>query len=417
MLWGNWSGSEGSVEWWDIEKEGNESELEEETEVTHAVDHTLLIEGEISGFGGDETGSLDSDDGYEVAGLSILKSLGGVADWVLLGDVRGSTDGVIGSESAASPGVVIGEWSSVEESDIDLGVSLVVPSESSKLGELDNLLVSINWVLVLIQPIWISALVNWVFHVVVGINLSPCGHQVRVPEEWGFVNLVSITFCWQDGLGGGHLPNSDWSDTIVIENKEVGVHTGSSLNHTDLEITERNELCVYEMVSLRISRLPFHDIELWVFIGKRDSWNHIASKIDTEDEHSGQGEWYLEDDEEDERGDLWNVGLKGVSNGFLQVIENESTFLNTVDDGAEVVIKQNHISSIFSNIRAGSHGNTDIGFLDSWGIVDTITSDGDDMTGLLTGINNKQFLGRSGSGKHDLFLGNPINEISTFFWV
>jgi len=44
VLWGNWSGSEGSVEWWDIKEKGYEGELKEETEVTHSVDHTLLIE-------------------------------------------------------------------------------------------------------------------------------------------------------------------------------------------------------------------------------------------------------------------------------------------------------------------------------------------------------------------------------------
>jgi hypothetical protein len=150
VLWGNWSGSEGSVEWWDIKKEGNESELEEETEVTHAVDHTLLIERKVSSLGGDETGSLDSDDGYEVARLSILKSFSGVADWVLLRDMRGRTDGVVSSESAASPGVVVSKWGSVEHSDIDFGVSLVVPSEGSEFSKLDNLVILINWVHVLI---------------------------------------------------------------------------------------------------------------------------------------------------------------------------------------------------------------------------------------------------------------------------
>ena len=82
------------------------------------------------------------------------------------------------------------------------------------------------------------------------------------------INLINITISWQDRLCSGHLPNSNRSNTVVIEDKEIGEHTGSALNNTDLEITERNELSVYEMVSFRVPRLPFHDIEFWVLIGK-----------------------------------------------------------------------------------------------------------------------------------------------------
>jgi hypothetical protein len=74
----------------------------------------------------------------------------------------------------------------------------------------------------------------------------------------------------------------------------------------------------------------------------------------------------LENDEEDEWGNLWDVRLQGIGDRFLQVIEDESTFLYTVDDGAEVIIEQDHICGVLSNIRTRSHGDTNIGFLDSW---------------------------------------------------
>ena len=48
----------------------------------------------------------------------------------------------------------------------------------------------------------------------------------------------------------------------------------------------------------------------------------------------------------------WDVGGEGIGDGFLQVIEDESTFLNTVDDGTEVIIEQKHIGGVLSNIRS-----------------------------------------------------------------
>jgi len=129
-------------------------------------------------------------------------------------------------------------------------------------------------------------LVNWIIDVVVGVHLSPSGHQVGVAVEWSLILLIGVTFSWQDRLSRCHLPNCNRSNTVVIKDKEIGEHTGSALNNTDLEVTERNELCIYEMISLGVPRLSFHDIEFWVLIGEGNGWHHIASKIDTKNEHS-----------------------------------------------------------------------------------------------------------------------------------
>ncbi len=47
----------------------------------------------------------------------------------------------------------------------------------------------------------------------------------------------------------------------------------------------------------------------------------------------------LKHDEENEQRDLWNVRGEGVDYGFLRVIEDESTLLDTVHDGAEVIVE------------------------------------------------------------------------------
>jgi len=54
------------------------------------------------------------------------------------------------------------------------------------------------------------------------------------------------------------------------------------------------------VVSLGVSWDSVHDIKLWVLVGERDGWNHISTKIDTEDKYGGEWKWNLEQDEEDE---------------------------------------------------------------------------------------------------------------------
>ena len=79
---GNLSGTKSNVEWSKVEEDSDKAGLEAESEVTHGVDHTLLGEREVSGLADHEISPLDSDDGDEVSGLSVLEGLGGVADWV-----------------------------------------------------------------------------------------------------------------------------------------------------------------------------------------------------------------------------------------------------------------------------------------------------------------------------------------------
>jgi len=177
---------------------------------------------------------------------------------------------------------------------------------------------------------------------------------------------VEIGWCWswEDELR--HLPDTSWSNSEIVEDQEVSVHSCGSLNDTNLEVGEGDKFSVDQVISLGVSWDSVHDIKLWVLVGERDGWNHISTKIDTEDKYGGEWKWNLEQDEEDEWQDLWNVGGKSVGNGFLQVIEDESTLFNTVNNGGEVIVQQKHIGGVLGNIRSGSHSNTDIGFLDGW---------------------------------------------------
>ena len=48
---------------------------------------------------------------------------------------------------------------------------------------------------------------------------------------------------------------------------------------------------------------------------------------------------------------------------FLDVVKQASTFLYSFHNRGKVIVSQNHLSSIFGNIRTSTHGHTNIGLL------------------------------------------------------
>jgi hypothetical protein len=76
----NLSRTKGVVQEWHVAEAGDQSSLEEETEVSESVVHALLGKGQVSGLADHEISPLHAHDGDEVTGLSELEGLGGVAN-------------------------------------------------------------------------------------------------------------------------------------------------------------------------------------------------------------------------------------------------------------------------------------------------------------------------------------------------
>ena len=72
--------SKTDVEWLDVAKGGNEGGLEEDSEVSESVVHSLLGEGQGSAFADHEIGPLYADDSNEISTLGEFKGFSGVAD-------------------------------------------------------------------------------------------------------------------------------------------------------------------------------------------------------------------------------------------------------------------------------------------------------------------------------------------------
>ena len=74
-----------------------------------------------------------------------------------------------------------------------------------------------------------------------------------------------------------------------------------------------------------------------------------------------------------ERSDFRNVGRKLYADRLLEVVGDETTFFDAVDDGREVVIHMDHIGSFLGNILTGdTHSNADVTLLEGRGVVDTV---------------------------------------------
>lgn len=51
---------------------------------------------------------------------------------------------------------------------------------------------------------------------------------------------------------------------------------------------------------------------------------HVSSQVNTKDCNGAQGQWDVDQDEEQEWCDLWNVARQSISDGFFQVVKDQS---------------------------------------------------------------------------------------------
>lgn len=270
MAEGNWSGSKRGVQEWHVTEDGNESSLEEEREVGSVVNHALLGDGQVSGLADQQVGPLHAHNGDKVTSLGVEEGLERVAN-----DVLGHSgvdveiwDGVTWQPSALGPCLD----SSVDEEETDIVSVLDVGDPIEGLG------------------IWHLT--------IVGINI---GLADSVTLAWKVSWVIDIVVVWSVSLlDGSELVGATWSDTVVMHDVVVSEETSSSLDNTDLEVCERDQFDIHQVVSVSITWVTVHDIKLSVLIGEGNGWHHIGSEINAENEHGGEWLWDINGHEEDE---------------------------------------------------------------------------------------------------------------------
>ena len=63
-----------------------------------------------------------------------------------------------------------------------------------------------------------------------------------------------------------------------------------------------------------------------------------------------------------------------VSDELLRVVVDQTTLLDSLLNGSEVGVSEDHISSELRDVSSATHSNTNIGLLQCRSIVDTVAS-------------------------------------------
>ena len=103
------------------------------------------------------------------------------------------------------------------------------------------------------------------------------------------------------------------------------------------------------------------------------------------------------------------IGGEEEADELLDVLVDAAAFLDGRDDRGEVVIQQHDVGNLPRHVAAAlPHGDTDVGALERWRVVDAVSRHGDDLTGILQRFDEAELvLGRHARKDVDLANKDP----------
>lgn len=84
-----------------------------------------------------------------------------------------------------------------------------------------------------------------------------------------------------------------------------------------------------EFVIDRVARYAFHDVALGLLVRQRDGRHHVRAEVDAQDGNCAERQRNVGNDEHEEWRDLRNVARQRVSDRFLEIVEDQTTFITT----------------------------------------------------------------------------------------
>lgn len=188
-------------------------------------------------------------------------------------------------------------------------------------------------------------------------------------------------------LSEGDLEEEDLiHETEVLDDTAVGatsVHGGESDPGTDSENDTEDDGHTPELRQVPLDRVLG---EGSVIVS--DSQGSDISENGNEDDQL-QVKRAVEDSDPETQEDF-HVERQGdtVDDVSVHTMENLAGSLEGIDDSRETGSKENDIGSGTSSVRGTLDGNTSIGLLQGWGIVDTVTSHSNQVTTLLQDLDD-----------------------------
>ena len=112
------------------------------------------------------------------------------------------------------------------------------------------------------------------------------------------------------------------------------------------------------------------------------------------------------------REDLAHVGAEQVSQEFTDVVENATAFAHRFDDGAEVVVGEDHLGALLGHFGAGdAHGHADIRGFDGGSIVYAVAGHSHDIALPLQRFDDFQLVFRRNARVHGDFAGGLVERL------
>ncbi len=92
---------------------------------------------------------------------------------------------------------------------------------------------------------------------------------------------------------------------------------------------------------------------------------------------------------------LADVGTEQISEEFADVVEDAAAFAHRRDDGAEIVVGEDHLGALLGHFGAGdAHRDADVGGFDRGRVVHAVTGHGHDVPLPLQGFDDAQLVFR-----------------------
>ena len=102
---------------------------------------------------------------------------------------------------------------------------------------------------------------------------------IRISFARPSLRIVEVSLFRFYSSSNSQRDQSCWFDSVVIQNNKICVETCISLYLSHLKIGPINQLHTHKPIIFIASRFSEHDVKFWYFISKRNSRNHISSKI------------------------------------------------------------------------------------------------------------------------------------------
>ena len=154
-----------------------------------------------------------------------------------------------------------------------------------------------------------------------------------------------------------------------------------------------------------LAGLALHDVVVRGVEGEGGGGEAVGDEVDPEELDGDERFGHPHGSGEEDRYDFADVGGDEVADELLRVVVNGAAFFDGAFDGGKVVVYEDHVGGEFGDIGSGAHGYTNVGFLESGRVVDTVTSHGDDFTGLLEEVNELGLVGGLSTGEERCVFG------------